>query len=502
MRIICVSDSRMNIIEQAVRAAKATVDNAYEYSGRDTRNTRDLIDLFVVLFFRENTWWGAAKTHWLPAQYEDNISLPKGWSPELRVNGHLLPLVREVSNRIMQTASVESDPLYIHLVTIFGHNGINCDKTCERAEQCFPIETPKTDPRFTKNSCMPFFHSAPACGSGNKGHIFGAIRELLPFRQMAANVCATRRHTTGDSSAEEVPCFVAALAKLNPHWDKERLYQEARKIMGGYFQVITFRDYLYHIVGPDFIQRQLSTYPGYDESIDPSISNVFATAAYRFAHLMVQPLSQLLHKVFFTPWRIIFEDNILGLVGRPAKLNTQNKMMPDDLRERLFKFSTQLALDLASLNMQRGRDHGLPGYNQWFRFCGLSEPKTLAELSVVMNNTELAQKLLDLYGTPDNIDVWLGGWWENEEVFKYNQRKPEGNFTCSHQLAQSFLISFKRVMWINLCLNFDFYPVIGLENDLILTMRQLSGLVEFAKFKHSSGCNTFTFFDVFFCKLV
>lgn len=58
-----------------------------------TRNTRDLIDLFVVLFFRENTWWGAAKTHWLPAQYEDNISLPKGWSPELRVNGHLLPLV-------------------------------------------------------------------------------------------------------------------------------------------------------------------------------------------------------------------------------------------------------------------------------------------------------------------------------------------------------------------------------------------------------------------------
>lgn len=26
-----------------------------------------------------------------------------------------------------------------------------------------------------------------------------------------------------------------------------------------------------------------------------------------------------------------------------------------------------------------------------------------------MNNKELAQKLLDLYGTPDNIDPWLGG---------------------------------------------------------------------------------------------
>lgn len=88
------------------------------------------------------------------------------------------------------------------------------------------------------------------------------------------------------------------------------------------FQVLTFRDYLLHIVGPDIIAKQLSTYPGYDENVDPSISNVFATAAYRFAHLMVQPFlfrldehykehqefpSVLLHRAFFTPWRIVFE---------------------------------------------------------------------------------------------------------------------------------------------------------------------------------------------------
>ena len=31
--------------------------------------------------------------------------------------------------------------------------------------------------------------------------------------------------------------LVRALARLNPHWNGETLYQEARKIMGGYFQV-------------------------------------------------------------------------------------------------------------------------------------------------------------------------------------------------------------------------------------------------------------------------
>uniref|UniRef100_A0A8D3DJ57 Eosinophil peroxidase-like n=1 Tax=Scophthalmus maximus TaxID=52904 RepID=A0A8D3DJ57_SCOMX len=523
---------------------------------------------------RKNPRLGSANTpftRWLPAEYQDYISLPKGWDPRKRVNKRFLPLVRVVSNRILRTANadVESDPLYTHLVTIFGQwtdhdltftphspvirsfsNGINCDKSCERTEPCFPIQIPRSDPRFTnREECIPFFRSAAACGSGNTGHIFGGSnvrqqmnsitafidvgqvygsddtkarflrnlttdqgllrvntrytdngRELLPFTNMGANLCATRARITNNTSVEEVPCFLAgdersnenigltslhtllmrehnrlvrALAKLNPQWDGERLYQEARKIMAGYFQVITFRDYLYHIVGPDF-QKKLSTYPGYDENVDPSISNVFATAAYRFAHLMVQPFmfrldekyqehrdypSPLLHKAFFTPWRVVFEgglDPILrGLAGRQAKLNTQNNMMSDELRERLFKFSTELALDLASLNMQRGRDHGLPGYNKWRKFCGLTQPQNRRQLATVLQNDRLARNLIALYGRPDNIDVWLGGvaepfvrggrvgplfaclistqfqrirqgdrlWWENKNVFTEAQRE-------------------------------------------------------------------------------
>ena len=34
-------------------------------------------------------------------------------------------------------------------------------------------------------------------------------RELLPFSPLQANMCATRRKSTNNSTAEEVPCFLA-----------------------------------------------------------------------------------------------------------------------------------------------------------------------------------------------------------------------------------------------------------------------------------------------------
>lgn len=49
------------------------------------------------------------------------------------------------------------------------------------------------------------------------------------------------------------------------------------------------------------------------------------------------------------------------------------------------------------------------GYNAWRKFCGLSQPRNEAELGRVLNNSDLARRLLQFYGTPSNIDVWLGG---------------------------------------------------------------------------------------------
>ena len=48
------------------------------------------------------------------------------------------------------------------------------------------------------------------------------------------NIALTSLHTLG---LREHNRLARALAKLNPNWNGERIYQEARKIMGGYFQV-------------------------------------------------------------------------------------------------------------------------------------------------------------------------------------------------------------------------------------------------------------------------
>lgn len=49
------------------------------------------------------------------------------------------------------------------------------------------------------------------------------------------------------------------------------------------------------------------------------------------------------------------------------------------------------------------------GYNAWRRFCGLPEPNTVGELGTVLKNLQLAEKLMQQYGSPNNIDIWMGG---------------------------------------------------------------------------------------------
>ncbi|XP_063809377.1 myeloperoxidase-like [Pseudophryne corroboree] len=449
-------------------------------------------------------------TRLLNPEYEDGVSLPRGWTPNLIINGFTLPLPRAVSNEVVRfstetlTPDVERSLMFMQWGQFLDHDtdlspdtpsrttffeDTDCETSCARSHPCFPLMIPPNDPRITnRNDCIPMFRSAPVCslitpvreqinvltsyvdGSqvyGSDAAVATKLRNntnqlgllainqnftdnghpFLPFTGNKKDICSRTNRSSG------IPCFLAGdsrvneqpgltvfhtlflrehnriateLHALNPHWSGETLFQETRKIIGSILQKITYKDWLPLLLGNEMPQV-LPAYRSYNESEDPRVSNVF-TIAFRMGHTLIQPLiyrladgyipyspepTVPLHMTFFTNWRVVKQGGIdpllRGMMANRAKLNRQNQMVVDELRERLFKLVKRIGLDLASLNIQRGREHGLPGYNSWRRFCGLSAPRNVEELATVLNNKKLAEKLISLYGTPENIDVWVGG---------------------------------------------------------------------------------------------
>lgn len=221
------------------------------------------------------------------------------------------------------------------------------------------------------------------------------------------------------------------LKEINPHWTGETIFQEARKIVGAEMQHITYKHWIKNILGPKGMEM-LGDYDGYNPNIDPGISNVFATAALRFGHTLINPvLARLdanfktipegdlpLGRAFFAPWRIIEEGGVdalmRGMWMSPAKKKMPNQNLNNELTDHLFTSFHAVALDLASMNVQRSRDHGIPFYNEFRKLCNLSSVETFDDLKTEISNSEVREKLQKLYGHPHNIDIFVGGILEDQ----------------------------------------------------------------------------------------
>ncbi|KAJ7374300.1 hypothetical protein OS493_007386 [Desmophyllum pertusum] len=108
------------------------------------------------------------------------------------------------------------------------------------------------------------------------------------------------------------------------------------------------------------------------------MSNIMATAAFRFGHSQVNThlwrfeedgaMSHYGHlplrDAYFSPERVSREGGIDPLLRGAVKQAAQeiDLKMVDDMRNVLFPAGREVGLDLASMNIQRGRDHGLPDY--------------------------------------------------------------------------------------------------------------------------------------------
>jgi len=62
----------------------------------------------------------------------------------------------------------------------------------------------------------------------------------------------------------------------------------------------------------------------------------------------------------------------------------------------MFESSVKVGQDLFAMNIQRGREHGLPAYNQFREFCGLSRAGAWNEYSDHIN-ASIIQKFQAVY---------------------------------------------------------------------------------------------------------
>jgi len=210
------------------------------------------------------------------------------------------------------------------------------------------------------------------------------------------------------------------LVSRNSEWENndDKIFHEARMRCIAIMQAITYNEYLPKIIGV------MPTYTGYKQTVNASIMNLFSTAAYRFGHSMLS--ADLLRKfnsgpdetvrlrdAFFNPAFLRTEgvDSFLAGAMNQVMQEIDNHVI-EDVRSFLFgPPGGDMMLDLAALNIQRGRDHGLPDYNTCRVACGLRKHFRFSDIT---SNVDLASKLSTVYnGKINTVDPWVGGLCED-----------------------------------------------------------------------------------------
>jgi hypothetical protein len=99
------------------------------------------------------------------------------------------------------------------------------------------------------------------------------------------------------------------------------------------------------------------------------------------------------------------------LKGLASQLGQENDLLlVDGVRNNLFGPPGAGGLDLAALDIQRGRDHGLPDYNTLRKTYGLERVTSFDQIS---SDPATQAKLQQLFGTVDNIDAFVGALAED-----------------------------------------------------------------------------------------
>lgn len=342
------------------------------------------------------------------------------------------------------------------LVTFFGQF-IDHDVTETHTEKSrpFQIPVPKDDPVFKEAQFIPFFRTLKK-GRGDRRAPVNALSsyidassvygvgetEVVKLRTMKdgllklpGNLLPRKSGTTasfeaGDRRANENPNLTALhllwarehnyiareVSAAYPAKNDEEVFQLARHIVAAELQAVVYYSFIPALTG-----RLLPRYLGYRRNVRAKISNRFSTVAFRVGHTMLNRTVNavdatgvatkiMLRDAFFRPDTFVKHgvDNLLrGMMsGHAAEVDAG---ITGEVRNFLIPSSrSREQLDLAALNIQRGRDHEVPFCNDLRSSLGLRRFKSIEELAA--GNHNLLTKLKLVYkGDVEVMDPWVCG---------------------------------------------------------------------------------------------
>uniref|UniRef100_A0A8C1VKQ7 NAD(P)H oxidase (H2O2-forming) n=1 Tax=Cyprinus carpio TaxID=7962 RepID=A0A8C1VKQ7_CYPCA len=192
--------------------------------------------------------------------------------------------------------------------------------------------------------------------------------------------------------------LASKLHEEHPSWSDEELFQNARKKV-----IATF-------------QHRLSA--GYQKYVDPGISAEFEAAAVRFGLTLAPPgvYKRYISQITFNPNLQSSQDVdelIMGMASQIAE--REDNIIVEDLRDYMYgplRFSRS---DAVALTIQRGRDFGLPSYNQIRESLNMRPVNSWNEINPKLNNTQVLE-LAELYeNDTSRLDLFVGGLLESQE---------------------------------------------------------------------------------------
>jgi len=331
-----------------------------------------------------------------------------------------------------------------------------------------PVPVPNGDPVFANGSQLPFSRSTPIDGTGTSlsnprdypnqvtsfldgSMIYGtdAARLAAILEPNSAKLKLTGDGTigfatgdpvlrngpvTGDGRANENVALLSMhalfarehnrlvdeLREADPTLTRSELFAGARARIEAMIQAITWNEYLPRLLGKHAIEK----YEGFRSDVNPAISIEFSTGVFRFGHSMLDPtierlnesgtthaLGNLQLRDAFNTRGVVEKTGIAAILRGMAATRSQSldTFVIEDVRSMLFGQGGP-GSDLVALNIQRGRDHGLPSYNEMREALGLEARTSFAQITT---DTAVVQRLRAAYGHVDKLDLWVGGLAED-----------------------------------------------------------------------------------------